>query len=278
MGFLDIQRNGQSQKTLLRELETRMKQRFGLPLKSCGDPPSHYVYLDDCLYTGHTLIYDIKAWVPQAVAGTALNIVLFGIHTAGRDYATKELRPLLQPRKMTLRFWTTHTFHNSRIQPVRYDCLWPRWMPADDAVVEYVGRVMQRTQEIGLKRPLKLLRANVDPAPEYGFSSAAARDVVEEQFFKAGVKIIGFAASPKPEMRPLGYEKLESVGFGAVFVCYHNIANNAPLALWYGDPQAKTGPLSRWYPLFPRRPNEPARSRASDLEGPVPGEEKVIPF
>ena len=39
---------------------------------------------------------------------------------------------------------------------------------------------------------------------------------------------------------------LESLGFGSLVVTFRNCPNNAPLALWAGDP---------WYPLFPRRTN-----------------------
>jgi hypothetical protein len=56
-------------------------------------------------------------------------------------------------------------------------------------------------------------------------------------------------------MRPLGYDYLKSLGFGAILVTYRNIANNCPLALWWGDPN-KAYPLNAWYPLFPRIVNE----------------------
>ena len=46
--------------------------------------------------------------------------------------------------------------------------------------------------------------------------------------------------------RPLGNMVLETFGFGALVVTFRNCPNNAPLALWAGDP---------WYPLFPRKTN-----------------------
>ena len=57
-------------------------------------------------------------------------------------------------------------------------------------------------------------------------------------------------------MRPLGFMKLVSLGFGTFFVTYRNIANNCPLVLWWGDPDfPMTHPIGIWYPLFPRRRN-----------------------
>ena len=55
----------------------------------------------------------------------------------------------------------------------------------------------------------------------------------------------------------MGYEFLESLGFGSVFITYRNIANNCPLALWWGDTSfPPSHPFSKWYPLFPRKVNE----------------------
>ncbi len=42
---------------------------------------------------------------------------------------------------------------------------------------------------------------------------------------------------------------LETLGFGSLVVTFRNCPNNAPLALWVGDP---------WYPLFPRTTNSQA--------------------
>jgi hypothetical protein len=46
--------------------------------------------------------------------------------------------------------------------------------------------------------------------------------------------------------RPLGNMLLETLGFGSLIVTFRNCPNNAPLALWAGDP---------WHPLFPRTTN-----------------------
>jgi hypothetical protein len=84
------------------------------------------------------------------------------------------------------------------------------------------------------------------------FTSPEAREVVERAFLKAGAMLVCAAKNPAESMRPLGFEKLISLGFGSMFITYRNISNNCPLALWYGDP-SKSGPLSLWYPLFPRK-------------------------
>jgi len=69
-----------------------------------------------------------------------------------------------------------------------------------------------------------------------------------------GVKILDMCASPDKDLHPLGYSKLVGLGFGSMIVTFRNCPNNCPLALWWGDPNAKaSSPLSRWYPLFWRK-------------------------
>jgi ATP-dependent DNA helicase RecQ len=63
-----------------------------------------------------------------------------------------------------------------------------------------------------------------------------------------------------------------------MLVTYRNCPNNAPLVLWYGNPSLpRSHPLSKWWPLFPRRredrwesfeePKSEADSREDDDEG-----------
>ena len=52
--------------------------------------------------------------------------------------------------------------------------------------------------------------------------------------------------------RPLGNMVLDTLGFGSMIVTFRNCPNNAPLALWTGDP---------WYPLFQRTTNRDTSSR-----------------
>ena len=78
------------------------------------------------------------------------------------------------------------------------------------------------------------------------FSSADARDVIEQEFLKSGIAVRRRCPLLGPQMRPLGSTWLHTPGFGTMFVTYRNIANNAPLVLWAGNP---------WYPLVPRKTN-----------------------
>lgn len=78
------------------------------------------------------------------------------------------------------------------------------------------------------------------------FSGENGRGLVEQEFLKAGVGIRDQSPYLTKYQRPLGNSVLETLGFGSMIVTYRNCPNNAPLALWAGDP---------WYPLFPRKTN-----------------------
>jgi hypothetical protein len=145
---------------------------------------------------------------------------------------------------------------------------------AGETVAAHAARVAERVREGRWRWTFPLFRPNDIPAAESLFSTPTVRDVLEEQFLKAGVRIIQLACTPNPHMRPLGFDMVESLGFGAVFVSCFNISNNCPLALWYGDPSQSSGPLSKWYPLFPRKERVPRGTPSVE----APRSEEDIPF
>jgi hypothetical protein len=72
----------------------------------------------------------------------------------------------------------------------------------------------------------------------------------------AGVRIRSFSQNPSAALRPLGFGHF-GLGFGSTIVTFRNCPNNAPLALWWGDPKASAAhPFNKWYPLFQRKTYE----------------------
>ena len=62
--FLDIQINGHSQKRLLDLLEKYYLEKKKVTINRCNNMNvKKYIYLDDCMYTGSTLIKDISHWI-----------------------------------------------------------------------------------------------------------------------------------------------------------------------------------------------------------------------
>ena len=224
-----------------------------------------YVYLDDCLYSGNRVLHDIEGWISNASEGTDLHLVFFALHTSGRDdYVKKRINPKATQQGVTVKLWQLHEFHNSRWKPSQFDCFWSRSTSGDQLVDQYVQAVSKRRQNLQRSLP-PLFRPDNMPTQDSIFSSSAARKIIELAFLKAGAYIVSLPESPNTNIRPLGYEYLESLGFGAIFVTYRNIANNCPLALWWGDANStnKEHPFYHWYPLFPRIVNT---TSTSDLE------------
>ncbi|MFN8632896.1 MAG: hypothetical protein U0893_03510 [Chloroflexota bacterium] len=253
--FLDIQRNGKSQKDLLVVAETTLSRR-DIKLAECGLDPSSYIYLDDGLFSGNTAFHDIEAWLPNCKVGATLHLVFIGVCQGGVRYLRNRLNPLLTPRRISLKIWKALDVQNDSWDTSTWDCFWPPDSGSDPQVDSYVQSVVERCEGKSF-RP-RLFRPVGTPREETLFSSSENRAIVERAFLSAGTFIVSLPEEPNLRMRPLGYEYLESLGFGAPLITYRNIANNCPLALWWGDPQAPSShPLSQWYPLFPRRTNEP---------------------
>lgn len=219
-------------------------------MRDCGDLPTTYIYLDDCLYSGNTAWRDVHEWMPNAVRGTTLHLIFFALHTEGRKYSQKQIESKAQEYDITVKFWRLHEFHNSRWKPSQFDCFWASQTSGDELIDRYTQKISERRQNCNQTLPDLFRPANM-PTRDEVFSSPANRNLVEYAFLKVGAYIVSLPENPHASMKPLGYEYFDSLGFGALFVTYRNIANNCPLALWWGDPD-KAYPLNAWYPLFPR--------------------------
>ncbi len=133
--------------------------------------------------------------------------------------------------------------------------LWPERIVDDQAVHSYTTELAAFFTEKGWSAN-DLFRPATIPGEETLFSSPQARKVVERAFLKKGIQLATAGRQRAESIRPLGFEKISSLGFGTFFVTYRNIANNCPLVLWWGDPNLPaTHPLGKWYPLFPRSTN-----------------------
>ena len=136
-----------------------------------------------------------------------------------------------------------------RLENIKYrtssvECYWPKYYE-DNAINEYVSLISG--QQI---RRRELFRTDDTPKSETVFSSPGNREVVEKLFLRVGIKLLG-DANLHENMRPLGFDYLDPLGFGSLFISHRNIANNCPMALWFNSKK----PGSGWYPLLLRKHN-----------------------
>jgi hypothetical protein len=250
--FLKIVRKGSSQLDLLELANDTCHAAHGFHFVTPAQP-SQYIYLDDCLFSGLTTRDDITKWVSSGPAKRRLHLVFWAGHTDGRDYLIGRLRRIPATTAWDIRIhFIAYTFDNFHTNVDRYDCLWPSDSEDDPNVENCIKRVNANASTS--LRPY--FRDSDVPRNETLFSSRQARYVVEQAFLRTGSYIYSLSRVQNLDVRPMGYEKLRSLGFGAMFVTYRNISNNCPLALWWGDPDASADhPFSKWYPLFPREVN-----------------------
>lgn len=252
--FLQIQRHGESQNDLMNLVNEILNTEYQLKITDCGVTPHQYLYLDDCLFTGNTVLNDVKNWIPQARRGTVIHLVFFATHQRGWRYIKEKLQPYSEIHGIEIKYWTIRTYNNLIWPPEKNECLWPLELKDDSYVDSYIMQLNERTQVSPY--PPRLFRSK-QVSQESIFSSPQNRIVVENALLQAGAFITSLPKKPKLEMRPLGYEKFASLGFGAFVITYRNCSNNCPLALWWGDAYKQhPHPFSKWYPLFPRRVNE----------------------
>ena len=263
MCFLDVQTKGESQKELLKIVDEILQEDYAvtaITTTASKERTTTYVYIDDALYTGNRLCYDLideaneHAWLRSGVqARSKLLIYTIVNHLRGMNFAEKKIRPVLREKEISSTSRWSLLIDNNRIGKMDY--LWPKEIVDDNIVDSYIVNVRKSLAQRN-QTDYQIFRSNDAPVQETLFSSPQARDVVEKAFLKNGIRIINACREPAKSMRPLGYTAYISLGFGTFLVTYRNIANNCPLVLWWGDKTMPSShPFSIWYPLFPRKTN-----------------------
>lgn len=159
----------------------------------------------------------------------------------------------MKQKNIKLEIWRCETVQNSGGKNNNYGCLWPKEF--DSKEVRAYLKLIEKESDADPGKKVRLFRDSRYTGGSY--TSERNREILERALMEAGLKIIGFPKDPKPYMRPMGYDNRISFGFGAFFATYTNMSNNCPLAYWWGDSSVGDwNPLSKWYPLLPRRVNE----------------------
>ena len=87
--FLNIQRKGKSQKRLLHLIEEYYLREKHIRINKTNHAGvKKYIYLDDCMYTGFTLLKDIKNWIDtmNPNENTQLEIIFLGMYSGNYKY------------------------------------------------------------------------------------------------------------------------------------------------------------------------------------------------
>lgn len=243
--FLDIQQNGDSQRAMLEMFREALNAKYGITTDIRGGPGGDLIYLDDVMFGGNRVGNDLAAWIENdAPAQAVVHVIVIAIHTSAEWLVGRRLKKAIASsgKNIDLKYWRAATIENRKSYKRDSEVLWPADLPNDADLKAYL--------DLPHKFPF-------EPRPPGGklgpFSSEQGRRLVERELLLAGVKIRAGCQNPKDIMRPLGFSPF-GLGFGSTIVTFRNCPNNCPLGLWWGDPNAGAGsPLSKWYPLFPRK-------------------------
>lgn len=234
--FLDIQRGGSSQREMLAMFNALLQKTCGLSLDACGSDDGPRIYLDDVIFTGNRIRTDVSGWIESSVPGTSkVHVVVIGLHRGGQWYAGSEIEKAAG-KTLDITWWRCLEIEDRKKYVADSDVLRPSFIPNDVAVQAYAQALQYQP----------VLRTGNRVGANSFFSSDAGRNLLEQEFLKAGVHIRSICQNLNEYQRPLGNMVLQALGFGALIVTFRNCANNCPLAFWVDDP---------WYPLFPRKTN-----------------------
>ena len=237
--FLNIQGGGNSQRETLAMFETLLQRICSLDLDDCGSDDGPYIYLDDAIFTGNRIKYDLSAWIRSTAPATArVHVVVIGFHRGGQWYARTKVKEVANAarKRVDINWWCCLEIEDRKRYVANSDVLRPSAIPTDAAVQAYAR---------GLQYAPVLRSGNCVGKNEF-FSSDAGRNLLEQELLKAGCTIRSICPNLNQYQRPLGNTLLQTLGFGALIVTFRNCANNCPLAFWVDSP---------WYPLLPRKTN-----------------------
>lgn len=249
--FLDIQENGHSQVEIRKIFGEALKAQVSLEIEKCGADGGDYIYLDDVLFTGGRVGTDLSSWVADnAPAKGIVHVLVIAAHRLGEWKCKERLASAAESagKDLCFRFWAALRVENRMKYRSRSEVLWPTELPDDAALKAYLAE--EKKFPFEPRVPGGKLEHQI-------FSSEDGRQILERELLLAGMRIRSFSQNPSKALRPLGFSPF-GLGFGSMIVTHRNCPNNCPLALWWGDPEASSShPLSKWYPLFPRKTYEP---------------------
>jgi hypothetical protein len=237
VSFLRLQQAGNSQRDMLALFDRALQASCGLSIEQCGAAPHTYVYLDDAVFSGGRVKTDLIRWIEtDAPREAKVAVIVMAVHRLGEFFASGDIAKAAAGagKKIDVTWWRAIKFEDRKAYMANSDVLRPTAIPPEaQAYVDGLGvpPVLRTADAVG---SLSL------------FSSPARRQLMEQEFLKAGIVVRERCPMLPQQMRPLGGTLMRTTGFGSMLVTYRNCANNTPLVLWAGNP---------WYPLFPRRIN-----------------------
>lgn len=245
VNFLSVQLHGESQKELLKIIDETLQEKFSLSTGECGTGSNKYLYIDDILFSGSRVQQDIREWVNKKAPSEAnIEICSIAAYTLGLYETQRAITRIIKDSGKNIKVSYNHKIkiENRKSRSTNSQVFWPILPQEEPLINDYITQLKSDYPPVTRGKREEIL------AP---FSSEEGRQILESEFLLAGIKICQKIENPTGTLKPLGFSRY-GLGFGSTIITYRNCPNNCPLALWWGDPEAESGPLN-WYPLLPRK-------------------------
>ena len=251
--FLDLQPAGKSQKKFLALLAEVLKDEFSFDVQHCGTQQrKNFVYLDDILCTGNTLLYGVKDWAGtyyqqnqtylEAIKARNIELILcyIFIHTKNYHKKVAEIGYKIDKEfRHTIHHWLE--IDNENLDATsNLGIALPTETDQSEEVIRYKEQIITEvdnyTNSKGYPTSVEeFYRPIGKPITETFFTSPEARTRFENIMLEKGIKILKKANITKQNIRALGYSlpSQKNFGFGALCFTWRNVPNNTPLAFWY---------------------------------------------
>lgn len=252
--FLDLQPNGKSQKVMLKLLSELLLEDYQFNIQDCGTTQKkHFVYIDDVLCTGNTLIQDIKEWSGraygtektnlQAIEDKSAELICTYIFIHAKNYQKKKAEMRF---KIGIEISTNHKMYkrmnienNEGDTTSSLDFMFPL-ESLNQQIISYKEKIVSQVDEYTKQNnypnsPEDFYRIQGRPEQEKLFTSSKNRNKFEAIMLNKGIEILNTARVNIINIRALGFslKSHKNFGFGALCFTWRNIANNTPLVFWY---------------------------------------------
>lgn len=248
--LLDIQRFGSSQHDVNEIFKDVLKHEFRVKPLDKIQSDNTFIYLDEGIFTGNRVLVDLKEFIFNTnLKDATILIFVISEHIQGTNYFLEEFKKLTLNRNIKVAIFSV--FKNDIGFDKSSGVLKLSKRPSDFESSAYIDNVIIFNKKKG--REIELFRSERNQNDEL-FSNWINKEILEEQFFKYGVRILsGFKQLEK--VRPFGFDHKNSFGFGGLLITYRNIPNNCPLVLWASNENIYSMRKEKidWIPLFPRK-------------------------
>lgn len=257
--FLRIQPAGKSQHVIVDMVENVIRNEYGLNVADfVGCPKKLFIYFDDVLITGGTLLNDLSKWLNSNRRIELLNnheikleVDVIVEHCFGQQMALYRLEKYKCSGLNINNIHIRHYYEVENHLKLPYGLGGQRLNAVAIPIKEVLSpEAIHYWENLNADRHSEYaFRPENRPAKEKYFTSPENRIKFEKILVEKGVYIVNQIQNAGGQVRPLGFinPSYKTMGVGTLFFTWRNVPNNAPLVFWWDVPS------HNWKPLFPAK-------------------------